>query len=96
MIAASVGGGFKLDEIYGNLSVRFSMRVTIERKLFINTSTIVATRGKHDGKIQAANCFIEPNRTCFRKQMLVNFCWQHFGYDFEVLLLDSSERSLIE
>ena len=100
MIAVRLGSGsVKLDEIYGNLKVRFSMRVKDERKLsyplhqYIDNS---GNSGKSDGKIQAANCFIEPKRTCFRKQMLVNFCWQHFGYDFEVLLLDSSERSLIE
>ena len=75
------------------------MRVKDERKLsyplhqYIDN---VGNTGKIDGKAQAASCFIQPKRTYFRKQILVNFYWQHFAYNFEVLLLDSSERSQIE
>ena len=99
MIAVPLGGGFKLHEFYRNLKVRFSICVKDERKLSYPLHQYIdntGNTGKIDGKIQSANCFIEPKRTCFRKQMLVNFSWQDFGCDFEVLLLDSSERSLIE
>lgn len=41
---------------------------------------------KIDGKIQAPNHFIELKLMCFRKQMLVNFCWQHFRYVFQVFI----------
>ena len=73
MIAASVGGGFKLDEIYGNLSVRFSMRVTIERKLFINTSTIVATRGKLMAKSRQPTASLSPTVRAFANRCSLTF-----------------------
>ena len=65
MIAVHVGGGFKLDEFYGNLKVRFSMRVKDERKLSYPLHQCIDNSG-NTGNIRISKDFV--------KHLTIKFC----------------------
>ena len=55
------------------MNVRFSIRVTIERKLFINTSTIVAILGKLMAKSRQPTASFSPSVRAFANRCSLTF-----------------------